>query len=159
MPAVWPATFDAGEVLSGEGAKTVAQKIFDTQFAVKEGRGTTVYFPVVSTASAAYATIKTLRIYVPTFVAVGEKLKLFARARFVSGGSPTANYRINNGATDGTGSTALSGSFVVYSSTIVVQAGWPGTIIDINVQAKTAGPGTVEVDGLNVMHNLKFLEA
>lgn len=155
MSTAWPA-LSANDVVSGEPAETVGRLIFDQQEALTGARCSGLMFTDVSTAAAAYTTIATLRFRVPAYGIAAKKIRFYARCRVLA--AATANFRIINGATLGTDSANItSTTFAGFFSDLVIQAGWPSTIIDLTVQGKTSA-STVVVGGEQLAANIRILD-
>lgn len=151
MATAWPATVRA-DWNADKGVRTgrVAQLL--TRDLVLAAQPFTFYTVEVTTTNAAFTTVKSINVYVPTWAEIlGLSLRADWLVRTTAG---TATYRIqdnasgNNSSEDTTTNATYERLGVV---ALTIASGWGGTYRTINVQAKTtAGTCYTKSDTLTV---------
>ena len=151
MATAWPSTVRA-DWNADKGVRTGRVAQLTTRDLVLAQQPFTFYMSELSTASAAYVSLRSINLYVPTWA---ELLALTLRADFfVKTTAGTATYRIQDNATT-TNSSEDTTTNAAYERlgvlSLVIGSGWGGTYRTINIQAKTsAGTCYAKSDTLTI---------
>lgn len=149
MATTWP-TFTSENILSGKGAETTGQAIFDIQSCVK-GKGSSFWFADVTTTSTTYETKATFEYLVPPYADSGDIIQWTIRGK-TSDAAKTLTYQASESAgTNGTEITSTSTTNENMTSEITIPDGtWAGTVKTFYIKAKitSGGTGTLGTDRL-----------
>jgi len=141
----WPA-LTADDTLSGKGAKTTGQSIYDRQQAAAN-RYTTWHFAETNITSS-LATYSTKVVRVPPWALTAETITLYVRAKTDGTGSITLQLNETGTATSGTPvNHALTASYAYFAVTLAVPDDtWIQTLKTFEVQANHPGGGEADAD-------------
>lgn len=154
--STWPTRL-ADDVLSGDGAKTLGEVLFDRDLVVFE-KPFSVTLGNLTTTSSTFAVLATKQIYIPSSVEAGDKMKAdLYIGNTTGGGEMTARISETGVPTNGPDTTTHSGAGATWVvAEITIAAGWPGTVREFEIQGKTNGTGTGSVDGRLVVGAFRF---
>lgn len=159
MAYTWP-SFTSAEVLSGSGAKTTGQSLFDQQDALKQIRRVTLDFSQDSVNSASWTafTASQRQLYIPAYARDGETIRFRTYARSTVGISPLIRFQIasTQSTTWAPGSSwGVSDALVL---TIPGSSGWQDTVQAFELQGQVSA-GNIEARGEDIFANLWVEEA
>jgi hypothetical protein len=157
----WPTSFTASTVLSGKGAKTAGQDLYDRDVQLTRNRTSWAFGQ--SQMTTTLADVESVRVRVPEYCLTGATIKLKFRAQRDGAVSGTANFRIREVGTPTNGSTlgtTLTTAFAIYEVELaVVVDSWAGTVREFALQAQRPASGTDNdwlVVGKSLLKNFVF---
>jgi len=154
----WPTTTIA-DYLSGTGAKVLGRDMYDRAVAAK-GAGSSFWFAAVTETGSSYVDKATLRWRVPEYSRSGDKIRLTIWGKQTGGGTGSYRARETGAPTNGTEvSTTTSADALMTSEITIPDNTWAGVVKTFAVQLKTAGAGTMNGRGTNLMASLMVLPA
>lgn len=154
--STWPSRL-AEDVLSGDGAKTLGEVLYDRDLVVFE-KPFSVSFGNTTTSSSTFVVMATKKIRVPTTAESGDKMKAdLLIGNDNASGDTIARLSETGVPTNGPDSATHSGNGTTWvEAEITIQAGWPGTVRTFEIQAKTNGTGVGSVDGRLIAGAFRF---
>lgn len=158
MPATtWPAN-QQGVVLSGDGAKTVGQQLFDRDQCLFAS-GTSTYFAENTETSTSFTTKVSLTILFPPWIKSGHVLTIWVQLRGSAGN--TGDARIYEAATPVTGATAsvTGATYDRKALTLTVPSdAWASAEKTIEVQLKSTTGAAVGVKSTSIAKNMVYTD-
>lgn len=139
---VWPTTVSE-DVLSGGGAKSFGQDLYDRDVEVHE-MGWSWYFAQQTTTSTSYVTATTFRFRMPPWAIAGATVKVEVVIGNDAGGTTTC--RLSDGTNDGTEFTTTATSETKILELTVPAGGYDDTVVEFEIHLK-ASSGTANVAG------------
>ena len=145
----WP-TMVTGDVLSGKGAETIGQNLFDRDLILTERR-TSWVSPTEYSMTVTLADVgETKVVRLPPFCISGANIKLMFKAKVDSGSGASATFRLREtgGPTNGTSLvTALTASYIPYEVVLPVPDGtWVNVVKTLALQAQRPNGGEIDAD-------------
>lgn len=141
MATSWP-SMTSESLLSGEGACTTGQNLYDIQQVVK-GKGSTHYFADWNSTDTSYATASTLEVRCPDYLRSGETISYTLRVKTTTGKTATFQFS-ESGGTGGSEVTSTSTTYETKTSEITVPDDtWAGAVKTFYVKGKVTTGGTI----------------
>lgn len=160
MPT-WP-TWTSDNVLSGQGLELEGQHLFNRDYAMSDGCGSTWFFANNTMTSGAFTTESTMALRVPDQMQTGGIFRCRIKT-YHAGGTGNSTYRLgfHDGSSWNDGGTVTSGAsasptwtYLDLSYTLGTDEG--GNFRQLRVQAQDSGVGTWTISAVAMLRNLRF---
>lgn len=153
----WPAN-QQGVVLSGDGAKTVGQQLYDRDQCLFAS-GVCTYFGEFTETSTSFVTKFTQTILFPPWIKTGHVLTIWVQLRGSAGNTGTA--QLYEAATPVTGATAsvTGATYDRKALTLTVPAdSWASAEKSIEFQLKSTTGAAVGIKSVSIAKNMAYTD-